>query len=299
MHSSAARNITARTPISLRMSLFVCLLAFAVVAHAVPLQEKWEEVPEENLKRAPPNTGKVAPNPYRVNSKKKGSVADLKTHPLEDQLHPKDQTLRLPPLEVNQFNNPAHLARHHAAVRSIGEDNGLNDDEMRKLHSMLEAHMDEYRKAAGAALQYNQNKGQLSQQAREQQEAAIQQRAKALHHKFYRIKMYAIKSGTQDEAFNVLREMMKDDAFADVDRDRFELEIRNYLKVQEDYETLHASRSETLKRQKRSGQIQEDEYQFHRKRIKDHIVKQQQVQKQRFIDIKSRILQHRGGDEEL
>lgn len=262
------------------VAVLACLLAHPLPVVTVPVGSDSQHVVDAIAAR--PDS-----NPLDVNLNRKQRAADI--HPINDVVLPGDLTLRLPPLKSDQINMPAHLHQHHKVVKQMAINNHFDEKDLKKLEEMLHSHMQEYKAAVKRVHNYKENKAKMTPNGQKHEEHKISEQAKTLHHKFYRIKMLAINGGHPIKPFDDLREILKSDEFTEEEREAFEIEIREHLKMKADYAKLNKSRHLSLKKKMTVAGVPHPMYEAHRKKIKMHVVNHQQDMHNRFQDIKKRI----------
>ena len=143
-------------------------------------------------------------------------------------------------------------------------------------------------------LKYKKNKGTMSPKERAKEEHRITEQAKSLHHKFYRIKMFALKPGVPTKPFDDLREILKSDKFSDEDRAGFEEEIKEHLKIQQDFTNIQKDRHKKLRVQLGDGKLPNHVYEKHRDKVKRHVVDTQKHNFEKLNKLRDRIMEHAG-----
>lgn len=285
-----------RTPATRTAWLLVALMA--ATAMAVPMPEE-EETSTLSPKPAAAQKKSKNKNPFSLedNVKKGGSKQKDKKaehHPLDDVIVPHDLTLRLPPLKTHEINPPQQLRQHHSVVKKMAASAGFTEAQRKKLDEMLTSNMKEYKVAAERVLKYKKNKNDMSMRDRAKEEHRITEQAKALHHKFYRIKMFALKPGAPTQPFEALREIMKSDKFSAEDRAAFEAEILEHLKIQEDFASIQKERHGKLRVQLGNGKLPSHVYEKHREKVKRHVVETQKHNFEKLKKLRERIMDHAG-----
>jgi len=278
--------------------LLVALMAAAALA--VPMPEE-EETSTLSPKPAAGRKKSKNKNPFSLEdnvmpkkggSKQKDKKADH--HPLEDVIVAHDLTLRLPPLKTNEINPPQQLRQHHSVVKKMAASAGFSEAQRKKLDDMLATNMKEYKSAAERVLKYKKNKKDMSMRDRAQEEHRITEQAKSLHHKFYRIKMFALKPGAPTQPFESLREIMKSDKFSAEDRAGFEAEIEEHLKIQQEFTSIQKERHGKLRVQLGNGKLPSHVYEKHREKVKRHVVETQKFNFEKLKKLRERIMDHAG-----
>lgn len=278
--------------------LLVALMAAAALA--VPMPEE-EETSTLSPKPAAGRKKSKNKNPFSLEdnvmpkkggSKQKDKKADH--HPLEDVIVAHDLTLRLPPLKANEINPPQQLRQHHSVVKKMAASAGFSEAQRKKLDDMLATNMKEYKSAAERVLKYKKNKKDMSMRDRAQEEHRITEQAKSLHHKFYRIKMFALKPGAPTKPFESLREIMKSDKFSAEDRAGFEAEIEEHLKIQQEFTSIQKERHGKLRVQLGNGKLPSHVYEKHREKVKRHVVETQKFNFEKLKKLRERIMDHAG-----
>jgi len=229
-----------------------------------------------------------------VAGSRKPGQKHVKGHPLNDILHGEDLTAQLKPLDAHALNDPGHLRQHHASVLKMARRRSITDEEFELLRKQLGDHMREYRKAIERKRNFEKNKDRVPKERREFLEHSIAEQARALHHKFYTMKMRVITHSKSDKPFEELRQMMAGPAFSDEDRANFEKEIVEHQKERDDFTALQRKRNSELMRPEIKRQLSPQIYTEKKRRFREHVKAKQIGFDSRFEALKRKVMAHAG-----
>eukprot|EP00040_Diaphanoeca_grandis_P039987 m.260870 g.260870 ORF g.260870 m.260870 type:complete len:292 (-) comp40799_c0_seq1:77-952(-) len=274
------------------VQVFVLLCNFHgfTITTAVPLEptEPPATPQEPKVPKGKKFVKKTKETPFALTNLSPKQRLDL-FHPLADQVHVDDLTLRLPQLNTAELNSPNLLKKHHDAVQKMAVDKQLTAEQMNKLRAMLAENMLDYKKAMTKVNEYKKMRAKLTGDQRRAEENKLSQEAKALHHKFYRVKMFALKNGDASKPYAALRQVIKGPNFSEEQRVALEAEITEHENERKAYFQLHDENIANLKEKIDSKLMPFGAYKTQQEALKRNVAKRQEQTGISFSKLKEKI----------
>eukprot|EP00039_Didymoeca_costata_P003809 m.69738 g.69738 ORF g.69738 m.69738 type:complete len:268 (-) comp12086_c0_seq3:147-950(-) len=201
-----------------------------------------------------------------------------KPHPIKDVAHVADLTLRLKPLEPNEFNDMEVVMDHHKLILKMGEKYGMNEQALTKLERALKKQLFDYANEKKEQDKFNEVKEKLDPKEREEQETKYRLSAMQMHSRLFKLKMESIKrsKAKQQDGFQFMKELARSDTFTNEERENLTKEIEDFIKNVVEFEKQQRKYNDELTHKAMKQVIDKDTFDESLLEVKKKIVKHQE-----------------------